>query len=1084
MNAPLTAASAATAGQQAAELQPAVDAQHPWLGLASFTEETRGYFHGREEEVAELARRVQRKLLTILFGQSGLGKTSILRAGIVPRLRPEGYCPVYVRVDYSPESPPPSEQIKQAIFRATGASGQWTQPGVAAEGESLWEFLHHRDDLLLDAGGKPVIPLLIFDQFEEIFTLAQADDAGRQRAAQFIDDLADLVENRLPKALEAKLDQDETVAERFDFGRADYRILIALREDYLAHLESVKGVMPSITQNRMRLARMNGQQALAAVLKPGGRLVSQEVAEAIVRFIAGGAELRNAEVEPSLLSLICRELNNARIAQGRAEISADLLAGSHDTILAEFYERALADQPAAVRKVIEDQLLTDSGFRESLAEERLRKAFAGAGAAPDALAKLVNRRLLRIEERLDVRRVELTHDVLCGVVKASRQVRLEREALDEAEGRLAAQREREAATRKALVRARQIAAGCAVLAIVAIGAGVFGVAGMQRAQQAEAMAQQTQQLAETARGESERLIVYLLDDFYRELEPVGRLEIVGELAKRALDYYQGLPVELRTADTQRNQALAQARYGAVLRNQGRVVEARQMLDTSIPTLDELRAKGDTSEATAIGLALGLMAQARLEMGGAVETIAAIAPAQRAVEVLKPGAEAQGASVALRRTYAAALTQLGFIEQRTGRNEAALATLPAAMDAYRGVDDLKADNDAAANFGIASGWLMDALGQAGRPADALRVGDEGRRVASQVLERQPTHMLALRARALLSSNVSRVSEDELQQGRRLAAAEDAARDWTLLARTDPTNVISRHNLGVARTNAGGALFDLGRPREALSKHLENREVQEALAARSAMLTGRLSVAYFIAASVAGELGQAALAEKHKTESFRYYGQWKESFPVGSYEAGFWPKADPVFEVEFALAVGDLARAREQAKGAREGLLQARPGDDPGRQRQQAEFLRRLHAALGRVELEADDFVAAEKQYRLLAEARRALPARTMSERREEAEDAARWALALARSGRAGEAAPIAARALAVEREVHAMNTDDQWHKLTLATALVASAHADPAQAKVLVKEAQTAFDSLPEELRALRTSRWVEGLIADARRTLR
>src|SRR5664279_1389799 len=82
-----------------------VVALHPWLGLASYTEETRGYCYGREEEVAELCRRVQRKQLTILFGQSGLGKTSILRAGIVPRLRPEGFCPVYVRIDYSPDSP-------------------------------------------------------------------------------------------------------------------------------------------------------------------------------------------------------------------------------------------------------------------------------------------------------------------------------------------------------------------------------------------------------------------------------------------------------------------------------------------------------------------------------------------------------------------------------------------------------------------------------------------------------------------------------------------------------------------------------------------------------------------------------------------------------------------------------------------------------------------------------------------------------------------------------------------------------------------------------------------------------------------
>ena len=98
------------------------------------------------------------------------------------------------------------EQIKQAIFRATESMGTWTQAGVAVEGESLWEFLHHRDDILKDAAGRTVIPLLIFDQFEEIFTLAQADDAGRKRAAQFIEDLADLVENRPPKAVEARLE--------------------------------------------------------------------------------------------------------------------------------------------------------------------------------------------------------------------------------------------------------------------------------------------------------------------------------------------------------------------------------------------------------------------------------------------------------------------------------------------------------------------------------------------------------------------------------------------------------------------------------------------------------------------------------------------------------------------------------------------------------------------------------------------------------------------------------------------------------------------------------------------------------------
>ena len=365
--------------------QAPLDERNPYLGLVSFTEETREYFFGRDEEVAELVRRVQRKLLTVLFGKSGLGKTLNVRVGLIPKLRQQGYCPVYVRIAYGRESPEPAEQIKAAIRRATGASGQWMQEGIADAGETLWEFLHHRDDVLHDAVGARVLPLLVFDQFEELFTLAQIDDFGRERAAKFIEELGDLVENRPPKALESRLDEDDSAAERFDFARSDYRVLIALREDYLAPLDSRRQLMPSLLQNRVRLTPMTSAQALEAVRRPGGRLVFEATAEAIVRFVAGGSGRADAPVEPSLLSLICRELNDARLVQGREEISLDLPAGLYQSILVNFYERSLADQPAGVRRVIEDELLTDSGFRENVAEERLQKRLQAAGAVPGAL---------------------------------------------------------------------------------------------------------------------------------------------------------------------------------------------------------------------------------------------------------------------------------------------------------------------------------------------------------------------------------------------------------------------------------------------------------------------------------------------------------------------------------------------------------------------------------------------------------------------------------------------------------------------------------------------------------------------------
>jgi len=75
-----------------------VDNQNPWLGLTPFTEEFSCYFFGRADETAELFRLLKRERLTVLFGQSGLGKTSMLQAGLFPRLRQADFLPVYTRL--------------------------------------------------------------------------------------------------------------------------------------------------------------------------------------------------------------------------------------------------------------------------------------------------------------------------------------------------------------------------------------------------------------------------------------------------------------------------------------------------------------------------------------------------------------------------------------------------------------------------------------------------------------------------------------------------------------------------------------------------------------------------------------------------------------------------------------------------------------------------------------------------------------------------------------------------------------------------------------------------------------------------
>ena len=177
---------------------------------------------------------------------------------------------------------------------------------------------------------------------------------------------------------------------------------------------------------------MNGRQALDAVIKPGRAIIGREEAVGIVQFISqarredpfGSAAREEAiealEIEPSLLSLFCHELNEHRLKIGSSRITHGLIAGSSQSVLEEFYEGALADQPPALRNFVEEELVTKSGFRESMALERARESLRQRGVRPETLELLVRRRLLRVEERLQVSRVEIIHDLLIDVIRRSR----------------------------------------------------------------------------------------------------------------------------------------------------------------------------------------------------------------------------------------------------------------------------------------------------------------------------------------------------------------------------------------------------------------------------------------------------------------------------------------------------------------------------------------------------------------------------------------------------------------------------------------------------------------------------------------
>ncbi len=414
-----------------------VDADHPWLGLLSFREQHRRFFFGREREIADLHERARRNRLTVLFGPSGLGKTSILQAGLCPLLRESGALPVLIRLTYpgremdAVQPPPLITQIAEKIATTLTDTGHELPPLLADPTAitSLWALFHDTVGGLCHAAAPRIV--LLIDQFEEIFTLGEDEARAKADAASLRDALADFTENRPPPAIQRQIDIEPELAERFDFDADPCRIVIVLREDYLARLERWRSAMPGLLRNRMEIRLLDGPRAFDAVAGParleGRDLVTAAVAADIVRAVAGaapGTPLDEIAAVPPLLSLLCAKLNELRLKHAAPQISADLLKISIRDILEDFYKGCFAQLPsaAAVRNTIETLLISPSGFRESPSADSVLSALRARGVAHPAAAlrHLEDERLITSEERGGIRRVEITHDVLAPLAHASR----------------------------------------------------------------------------------------------------------------------------------------------------------------------------------------------------------------------------------------------------------------------------------------------------------------------------------------------------------------------------------------------------------------------------------------------------------------------------------------------------------------------------------------------------------------------------------------------------------------------------------------------------------------------------------------
>ncbi|MBL8340937.1 MAG: hypothetical protein JNL30_05655 [Rubrivivax sp.] len=409
MNGNAPAPSSAGPGGTATAAHPPVDAQHPWPGLAAYDERASDFFKGREDEAQTLARLVQASNLVVLYGRSGLGKSSLLQAGLFPLLRKARMLPVGLRVDHGAGAPDVLEQIARRL--AEEAAQHALQLTPRREGESLWRWLHRSDFELATRDNWPLQPVFVLDQFEEVF--AHHERSG-ERVRATLAALADLADNRISHEVAG----DREAARGLELARHNYRMLFSFREDYLPEIRVWERTLPALLRHYLRLEPMSAARAEAAVQAAGTAVLAEGAAGAIVRFVgnlgAAGRAGRD-DIEPVLLSLTCTRLN---LRRGSQRIDARLVDAAGPNILQDFYAEALAGMPERVHRFIEGHLIQGERARGSYARD---EALAAGLLTEDELDCLTReRRLLRIESQGDAPRVELIHDRLVDVVRVAR----------------------------------------------------------------------------------------------------------------------------------------------------------------------------------------------------------------------------------------------------------------------------------------------------------------------------------------------------------------------------------------------------------------------------------------------------------------------------------------------------------------------------------------------------------------------------------------------------------------------------------------------------------------------------------------
>lgn len=422
--------------------------EQKYLGITPYDEEGLFEFAGRTDETWALYDRINRNDYTVYYAASGEGKSSLIRAGLLPVLRRRDYFSIYVVFNDLELNNP--ELIGQVLLsRINSVLNNEDYKDKVFYEQSSWSKLRFNEDqtdrlknnlwwklrnYCFKKGDVELKPLFIFDQFEEVFT-----KANYIWTDEFFRWLEEISTDYVPESLK---DIVGTLGIEVPTQK-NFKALFSFRTEYLGDLDYwcvQKHFIPSLQENRMCLKPLTTKGA-EEVININREVLGPYTDKIILGCSEPNINIRNENqpcVYALILSVVCQTLSSVPDDE-RIAILDNLTKNQDkaiDDVLLKFYIKKLKDvgldyvKDEQIVAKIEDALVNENGKRNRRETNEkdvveLNKWFDRLSQKENGLLKIIGSK--RMDNEV-VTTIEFPHDRLCKAIDSARKERREKKA--------------------------------------------------------------------------------------------------------------------------------------------------------------------------------------------------------------------------------------------------------------------------------------------------------------------------------------------------------------------------------------------------------------------------------------------------------------------------------------------------------------------------------------------------------------------------------------------------------------------------------------------------------------------------------